>query len=272
MEKSPRIYLFGKPDNNKALLDVREHLIHSVVPMHWHNYIELELVTDGSGMQHLNGQALPLTRGSLSVIRLTDYHQIEPDDYMRLTHVKIAETLLPAEQLARISTEPMMFYQLEEEEFAPMEQLLYLCREESELPTPDPVYLRSLMTCIFIRILRLMPEGHNPLPGKNNPLQEARLYLHMHFREDPSLQEVAALFHYHPSYFSSVFRKEMRISYSDYLNTLKISYAKQLLLSTELKFIDICYECGFSSYSNFLQCFKAQVGCSPSRFRKMSRS
>ena len=272
MANTPKLFLFGTPEDTKAMVDVRERHIRNVTPIHWHNYIELELVSEGTGLQILNGEPLHLLRGSLSVIRLTDYHQIEPKPYMRLTHVKIAENLLPTELLMRISTEPMLFYQLEEGEIAPMEKLLYLCREESELDSPDPVYLRNLMTCLFIRILRLMPESHAPLSGKDNPLQEARLYLHMHFREDPSLQEVAALFHYHPSYFSHVFRKEMGISYSDYLNTLKISYAKQLLVSTTLKFLDICFECGFTSYSNFLQCFKSQVGCSPSQFRKLSRS
>ena len=272
MANTPKLFLFGIPEAGQSMVDVQQRHVWDVTPIHWHNYIELELVSDGAGLQILNGEPLQLSRGSRSVIRLTDYHQIEPKPHMQLTHVKIAENLLPTELLMRISTEPMLFYQLEEGEIAPMEKLLYLCREESELDSPDPVYLRNLMTCLFIRILRLMPESHAPLSGKDNPLQEARLYLHMHFREDPSIKEVSALFHYHPSYFSHVFRKEMGISYSDYLNTLKISYAKQLLVSTTLKFLDICFECGFTSYSNFLQCFKAQVGCSPSQFRKLSRS
>ena len=102
------------------------------------------------------------------------------------------------------------------------------------------------------------------------PIQTALLYIHMHFRENPTLSQVAKIAHYNTSHFSSTFHKELGTTYCNYLNMLKISYAKELLISTNLKISDIGNECGFTSHSNFLRLFKENSGLSPMQFRKQA--
>lgn len=60
----------------------------------------------------------------------------------------------------------------------------------------------------------------------------------------------------------------MKQTYSQYLNHLKISYAKNLLITTDLKIDRIGSECGFCSESNFLRVFKQVTGTSPLAYRR----
>ncbi len=69
------------------------------------------------------------------------------------------------------------------------------------------------------------------------------------------------------SYFSRSFKKIMTISFSEYINYLKISQAQKLLLSTDMSVAEIASHEGFSSASHFIQTFKKYKGCQPKKFR-----
>lgn len=254
--------------NPKTGMAVHDRNVTTDSSLHWHNFLEIELITDGRGEQILNGQRNELSRGCLSVMRLTDFHQVTPGKYMRLINFMVDDKLLTEEMLHKLSVSQTMFYRLDEAEAVRMEQLFRLCMEENELKNPDKRYLNHLIICIFLRIFRLVPDSEKSGVSAIRPIQTALLYLHMHFRENPALKDVAEIAHYNTSHFSTTFHKELGMTYSEYLNTLKISYAKELLLSTDLKISDVCHECGFTSHSNFLRLFKERLGQSPMQFRK----
>ena len=152
-----------------------------------------------------------------------------------------------------------------------METICVLCLTEANKRTPSRRYLKALLKCFFLKLLEaadIKSGNAGNDKGEALPVRGALLYLHMHFREDPSLQTVAKLFHYNASYFSSVFHKEIGMTYSAYLNILKIKYAKELLLCTTLKIQEVWEKCGFSSYGSFLKAFKEQEGISAAQFRK----
>lgn len=236
--------------------------------LHWHNYIELELITDGSGNEILNGQSLPLKRGSLSLLRLTDFHEIAPKPKLSIIKMIIDDSLISKEMLSEITSGQILFCQLDEKDTYALERLMTLCMEEEHEAFPDQRYLKHLLICILLRVLRMMPETKTAAQASERPIQAALLYMHMHFRESPQLKDVAKVAHYTASHFSATFHKELGMTYSEYLNALKINYAKELLLSTSLKISDVCYECGFTSHSNFLKLFREQTGFSPMQFKK----
>lgn len=249
-------------------LSVSNRAVDKSFALHWHNYIELELITAGSGYQILNGQHIELSRGCLSLLRPTDFHQVEPGENLHLLNMAIDDTLLSEDMLRQITAPQILFFRMDEQELMPLEQLLLLSSQESTSAVPDQQYLKHLLMCILLRILRLMPDSSNPVSTVERPIQASLLYLHVHFRENPRLSDVAKIAHYNTSYFSSVFHRETGMTYSEYLNMLKITYAKELLLSTELKISDVYYKCGFSSHSNFLRLFREQTGLTPMQFRK----
>lgn len=265
-----RVYRYLLRANAKEGTDilVSERHVNTSSSLHWHNYIELELVIDGKGQHILNGQHFELSRGSLYLLRLIDFHEVKPDPELTLINMAIDDSLLSEELLAQLTTGKPLIYSLEENETVVMEQLLRLCMDENDRKEPDKRYLKHLLICILLRILKLVPDNGESVPMVDKPIQAAILYLHMHFRENPGLKELAKIAHYNASHFSTTFHKEIGMTYCEYLNMLKISYAKELLSSTNLKVTEICYECGFTSHSNFLRLFREQAGMSPMQFRQ----
>ena len=132
---------------------------------------------------------------------------------------------------------------------------------------------QPLLDCIFILLLRNISAESKPIKRQNtDQLNIAVNYLHNHFRENPNLNTIAEIAHYSPTHFSHVFHKKIGRSYNDYLNDLKISYAKQLLTTTNLKIIDVGYQSGFNSYNNFYSTFKSYMGISPADYKKKKSS
>ncbi len=65
-----------------------------------------------------------------------------------------------------------------------------------------------------------------------------------------------------------VFKDEYKITPSEYINKLRLEYAKKLLLETEDNIIDIAYAVGFGSVSAFYKFFKSETNSTPFLYRK----
>ena len=262
-------YLLRAEAGEGTDIKVSEKTVRNPSRLHWHNFIEVEMVIGGSGYNMLNGQRFQLSRGSLYLLRLIDFHEVHPEPELKLLHMCLDESLLSEDLLNQLATDKPLTYTVDEEETGIMERLFRLIIDENNSEAPDKRYLKHLLICILLRILKLVPDNSDGYSRfKEKPIRTAILYLHMHFRENPSLKEIAEIVHYNASHFSTTFHKELGTTYCEYLNVLKINYAKELLISTSLKITEICYESGFTSHSNFLRLFKEQVGVSPMQFRK----
>lgn len=243
--------------------------IERVTERHWHDFIEIELVTGGVGRQTVNGKEVELKRGALTVMRPIDHHAVEPIRDLRLINLSL-DGRLPSEQLlARLIYGDTLFFQLSEEETDGIEKLLLLLHEENERERPSKAYVNNLVECLLIRILRLSKStDFDPRPSSR--ITEAISYLHLHFKEGVTLSALAERLHYDPTHLSLLFRKETGVTFSSYVNTLRLSYAKELLISTDLKVFEVGIRSGFSSLSNFLRAFKLEFGKTPQSFRQGS--
>ena len=86
--------------------------------------------------------------------------------------------------------------------------------------------------------------------------------------EDLRIEELASLAHLSVSTFKRKFKAIYKENPSTYLRNQKIEKAKKLLLATDLRITEICFESGFGELTHFNRVFKEQVGVSPSRFRE----
>ncbi|MBN2658367.1 MAG: AraC family transcriptional regulator [Spirochaetales bacterium] len=82
-----------------------------------------------------------------------------------------------------------------------------------------------------------------------------------------SMEDLAADCCLSESHFRHLFRQQIGVSPKEYLTSLRIMTAMNLLKNSHLKIVDISYECGFLSLSSFNRQFKAQTGLSPLRWR-----
>ena len=85
--------------------------------------------------------------------------------------------------------------------------------------------------------------------------------------EDISLNSVAAEVCMSPSYFSSVFSKEMGKTFIEYLTEVRMEKAKQYLDCSSMKTSEISYKVGYKDPHYFSYIFKKTQGCTPKEYR-----
>jgi two-component system response regulator YesN len=85
--------------------------------------------------------------------------------------------------------------------------------------------------------------------------------------EEMSLKTVADTVGLSAPYLSAVFKREMKQNFSEYLTSVRIRHAKELLCCTPKLIYEIAYEVGFRDYRYFSQIFKKCTGQTPREFQ-----
>ncbi|WP_314067920.1 AraC family transcriptional regulator [uncultured Vagococcus sp.] len=98
-------------------------------------------------------------------------------------------------------------------------------------------------------------------------LTEINDYISLHYRSNLLIKQVAKEFGYNPSYFSRLYKKSMGMTFSDYLNGLRLRSAYLQLINTDLTVLEIAVNNGFSSKSLY-NAFKKNYGLSPHHYRQ----
>lgn len=94
-------------------------------------------------------------------------------------------------------------------------------------------------------------------------------YIHLHYMEQISLKQVADIFFVNAAYLGRVFQKATGVSFKEYVNKIRISEAKKLLLQTDKLIYEIANQVGFTESSYFIVKFVQEVGKSPTEYRNM---
>lgn len=85
--------------------------------------------------------------------------------------------------------------------------------------------------------------------------------------DEISLNTIAAEVGMSPSYFSSIFSKEMGKTFVEYLTEIRMNRAKELLMCSSMKTSEIGYEVGYKDPHYFSYIFKKTQNCTPKEFR-----
>lgn len=113
-----------------------------------------------------------------------------------------------------------------------------------------------------------MPKEEPEQANYQSFIKEAIQFIEDKYRTQLTLEIVAAHVFMTPQYFSRVFKKEVGVSYTDYVNHLRIKLACQLLKETNYPSYRISSECGFNDPSYFNRVFCNQMGITPIKYRK----
>ena len=93
-------------------------------------------------------------------------------------------------------------------------------------------------------------------------------YINEHYIENMDLKVLAQIEHYNTSYYSEWFRSKMNMTVTEYIKSLRIGKAKELLAETDLSILEIAQRVGYEHNSSFTRVFKEMENLSPVEFRK----
>ena len=104
--------------------------------------------------------------------------------------------------------------------------------------------------------------------AENINMKKFMEYLKNHYSEPLTLNDVAAAFHFNPSYISSYFSAHNNEGFIESLNRIRIEEACKLLLKETAAISEISEMVGFSDHSYFCKVFKKVKGMSPSQYKR----
>lgn len=92
-------------------------------------------------------------------------------------------------------------------------------------------------------------------------------YIHSHIHFRMRGEDIADYVHVHPNYLSVLFKKEMGVTMSFYIQKIRVEAAKNLLQFSEYTYSDISNYLQFNSHSRFINIFKKHTGMTPREYR-----
>ncbi|MGM0837223.1 MAG: helix-turn-helix domain-containing protein [Bacillota bacterium] len=101
----------------------------------------------------------------------------------------------------------------------------------------------------------------------SKPIMACQTYIYKHLYEEITLSQLAELVCMHPNYLSSLFRKEVGISMSEYIQKEKVEEAIKLLTLSSYTLTEIYSWLNFHDQSHFTKIFKKFTGHTPKQYR-----
>lgn len=104
--------------------------------------------------------------------------------------------------------------------------------------------------------------------SKGSTIGKMIAYLNENYTRQVHLKDLADMFYINKNYASLLFRRHTGMNYSDYLNSLRLNKARELLAETPLSINEVAEQSGYPDYFYFNKLFKKTFGITPAKFRK----
>ena len=152
----------------------------------------------------------------------------------------------------------------------------YLIREFYNSDKYSYDTINSYLTLILTSIIRTMDDKAFDFREKhgrtaNHAMYKLIRYLDREYIHIDNIKSVAEDLCYNEFYISHLFKKKMGISIKEYLLKKKISYATELLVTTQMSIEEISTALNFSCSHSFRRAFKNQTGITPGEYRKQNQ-
>lgn len=247
-------------------------------PMHWHSAIELIYMLNGQAMFMIEGKDYPLIAGEFVVIDSNQMHRFR---YLR-------EAMMIVIYFSRSTMKnfvpPLETYHfhcaketLEKEQLAPYLNVCDMLKQFAPLHIMQPVGYQikshALAMEVFFELLNHFAYQDESIQKteKNeilNRLDEITRYIEEHYAAPLPLEEISSHFFLSREYFSRFFKKHMGVTFTRYLNQVRLMHIYQDICNTSTGIMELAEQHGFTNYKLFNRMFHEIYGCAPRDMRR----
>ncbi len=106
----------------------------------------------------------------------------------------------------------------------------------------------------------------------NSLILKAVNYIKENYRNEIALEDISREVNISPHYFSKLFKEQVGENFIDYITSLRIQKAKELLVENRLSIKEICFDTGYADPNYFSRLFKRVVGVTPTEYKEAACS
>lgn len=247
----------------------------TVIDAHFHTDLyELTIATDGKGVITTNSVATDVKKGDIYLSLPCDIHKIEsdPNDPLKYDFLafKPSDTRL-VEALTILATDHSSEHA---RVFSDQRIMSLIGQAIAELDNDDP-FSEEVLSAVFRQVLVYTIRGlegqkHKTSHPDKSPAEilcySLMNYIDTHLYTMQSLRELERVSGYSYGYLSTVFKKTVSLSLSDYYRKKKLNAAALLISENKLSVTQIAELFNYSSPFAFSKAFKNEFGVSPGHY------
>ncbi|MCM3626061.1 AraC family transcriptional regulator [Paenibacillus glycanilyticus] len=264
----------------------------TVIPLHRHEFVELVIISQGSGVHEYDGNTFPIHAGDVFIIEpgMEHAYTIDHKEGMEVVNVLFVPSLLERELTALSSVTSFIdFYYMEpflrsdvsfqaKLTLSPRQMLDIrsvldqLIKEYGRKESGYQYLIKSKLIELFIILSRMYVNNRShslpSLPNDQEVIGRICEFIKRHPSRSITLEQISQMAGMSQSKFTVLFRQETGMSFVEYRNAERIHLAKQLLATTSDRIAEIAMDTGYEDLSHFNHVFKKTAGETPSQYRR----
>lgn len=126
--------------------------------------------------------------------------------------------------------------------------------------------LQELLISICLKTCKYIVEFQTS--KRSNIIDKVQNYIGLHYSEDLTLKSISSIFYMNPVYLGRLFKSQIGDSFNDYVNKIRISEAKKMLLMDSSNIGSIIEKLGFNNQEYFYRLFPKYEGITFAEYKK----
>lgn len=260
---------------------------------HTHNYLEIAYVLEGEFCQNIQGKDVWFHKGECCLIDNNCTHQdyltgkdtqviflgISNYVFHKVLLENIPEGILAeffsTALLSQKEVKQYLHLRPKDETDERIEEILgNLLRELMQLDVGSEYICRGLVKRLLWHLCLAYDFNLSREQAKEmNVLIGDEVLRYIREREaDITIQELVQKFHYNEDYFNRLLKKREGVTYSAYLQRIRLEKARELLEESSLGIDEIIEQCGYRNKGFFYKIFVKKYGMTPARLRELKKN
>lgn len=260
------------------------------IPMHYHNFHELNVVIKGSGKHFVGEKVFDISKGSVFIIPpfIKHGYAFEGNDFV-VFHILFRNKFFDKyEQILSLLQGYHIFFEIEPylrlkenvpeqlphfsdekfNELSPSFSLLAQYEQTENISQQKKEFLALFVIAAICENIDYKSVSDTRQQTDLFYIMKSTEYLQNNYGEKIAIDDLRNQARMSRSTFLRVFQKYYGVTPSEYLTNYRIEQSKKLLLETDKSIAEIAINCGFFDSSHFIRIFRTKIGVSPMSFRK----
>lgn len=237
------------------------------IPLHWHEEWQFQLVVSGRVRMQIEGEQVLLETGEgiwINTGVVHEAHALTDDAAYMCWNIHTA--LLPTVLKKCVDDKgPTQRYVL-------LHHTSWHQQAKSLIQQGATSDDEFIIYEAFVQLAHLLCRHADRAPSRTSfdeRIKELLSYIHTHYSEKITLDELANVVYLSDSETIRLFKKSLQLTPFQYILKYRLEKSRALLTHTDEAVTDIALEVGFSSASYFIQKFKEAYGITPKQFQML---
>ena len=156
------------------------------MPVHSHDYYEIEIIVSGSATHYLNGSKYEIGPGTAYILNPASFHTYEIHEPLKLFCINFDGSVIPEHLFFKMTTVGAgKHIRFDEKRFEDLKKLAEILVKESKRRSSGCI--TELCDCVLAMLLEQVDDGAFSKKKVDIGMQKALLYINSHFYENPKM-------------------------------------------------------------------------------------